>query len=67
LKAGIGMKMTVMAWEGRMIQKMLQLLLRELVRAGENWLAFIFGTGWKINLELAGFYIWYRLVFILFP
>jgi hypothetical protein len=46
---------------------MLQLLLRKLVRAGENWLAFIFGTGWKINLEPAGFCIWIRLVFVLFP
>jgi len=32
-----------------MNRKMLQLLLRKLAMVGENWLAFIFGTDWKIN------------------
>ena len=60
MKAGIGMKMMVMAWEGRMIRKMLQLLLRKLVKAGKTRLQMyktrlekIFGSGWF--LDPAGF------------
>jgi hypothetical protein len=64
LKAGIGMKMTVMAWEGRTTRKMLQLPLRKLVMAGETRLQMyktrlkkIFGTGWFLYLDPAGFCI----------
>jgi hypothetical protein len=58
------MKMMAMAWEGRMIQKRLQLLLRKLAMAGETRLRMykarlkkIFGTGWFLYLDPAGFCI----------